>query len=281
MKKIIRIFASCLLLGLLGVNAYAINVRVIGNGGGTLEMIALGQFDQLPEKIRLCTLAENPCHLDPFEISQLKQLRQSIESSPKDIILNFVDEPGSVYALDRARGQINIRAKAFYEVMDGFSGLEWLFIAYSDALGLDIENFKKMATTIMSTISYSRSDIYLNSVSSKLRFSSIESSQSFSYLDEVTDSGQLNNLSDILMSSLGCSGGGRIAKFGAPSLEGDGFLVDVAWLCGGELRQATVYGLKRSTAWSFQAFGAKEISNSLTLCSSLLKGPRKYFPRGS
>lgn len=250
----------------------ASNIRVIGNGGGDLEMRALTEFHYIPWISSLCMMEMDYCELDHEDIELLLLLEQSEDRFETPTQLEFHNS-GELYIFKRTEGILSINATLLESATLSsviFTGILKFAPDISFRYPSAVES---LSNKIFKDREWNLNSLDLSNVG-QLRF--IEFSNRSALLVKNENDG-LDDLTPKIESLLGCSSGAQLKGFLKPSREQSGFSTEVIWSCEGDIYQGVLVGIPSAGSWSFQVFGRRSLAILPTdlNCSQLLKAHHK------
>lgn len=247
--------------------AWASNIRVIGNGGGDLEMRALSEFHYMPWIISLCEMEVNYCELSEGE-------RQLLGHSQAPHRLEFHDE-GELFRFMRSDGVLSINIS--FLTVDNLSVLIFEgFLRYA----LEFGSFELAIADRLSDKLFGRGEWKLSSLDiwNQGQLRSFEFLESAALLIRLKDNTSVD-LTPAITKALGCSSTPQIRQFSKLSREQGGFSAEILWSCEGESFQGRLIGFISEGEWSFRIFSQRPAMTLFTApeCSQLLEAHHRVL----
>lgn len=224
----------------------AVNIRVIGNGGGDLEMRALSFFEEVPLILFVCAQPRNPCALSEEELTVFRTL-QAVEhrgGGPK--FLDF-HQSGDSYSFDFSEERLSIKTGLLEKNLSSAVLIGYAQYLTAEGAGLEL---KRVADRLFAVQPWSVRSLGL-SRGGRLNF--IQDTDEATVVFERE--GLRQDLTPQILDVLNCSTGGQLLKLSGPRREAGGFKVKVDWRCGAQHYSADLYGSDLGANWSFQVFG--------------------------
>ena len=259
------------------LNAMA-NIRVIGNGGGDMEMAALTQFDMLPSIIELCVLKPDFCGLKSDESLLMSRLANE-SHRPQRLIFH---QDGGLFEFNYDPPELSIRNDA----LDEESILALVFRGYAKFLVGPHESIDGMAVRLFRGRTWQFQSLNLGSDQSLEVFTF--DGQSLLLLQEAKH--LTVDLSALASRALGCEQPVFLAVDRLRQVS-EGFSAEVTWQCDRQYYAAELLGQRgeREAVWSFKVYrrrevapavmadflsGRSEVSLTSARCERILTDPR-------
>ncbi len=252
---------------LFSYHGYASDIRVIGNGGGELEMKALTEFNQMPLILEMCLLEENYCQLTESERRMLDGLlKQGFDiHSPEK--LEFHDSSKASYIFKRHEKILSVHTSLLEE-----GRLKNLFTGYAryvigEHYWIDLIGEKIFESSGGWTLDYLK-------LMDSTQIAFLKSNQRL-VIGSVRN-GELENLTPKILVQLGCTSNDRLLNASKPHREGTGFAAELTWGCKDSRFTAKMIAELEAEQWKFRVFAVKPEFTGPN-CLQLLKVDRSSF----